>query len=123
MKKSINAQKFKVVNILLNKSSLFDENVIHLILNYYWLILENKHKVLLEWIPIEKLDWNMLSLNPNAIDLLNENDDKIFWHNMTFNPNVNKLLKNKDKNLKGKLFFVKVIIGLLFVEQLIQLNC
>jgi hypothetical protein len=37
---------FKVVNIILNKSS-FDENVIHLILNYYWLMLDNKHKVLL----------------------------------------------------------------------------
>jgi hypothetical protein len=36
---------FKVVNIILNKS-IFDENVIHLILNYYWLMLD-KHKVLL----------------------------------------------------------------------------
>ena len=32
-----------------------------------------------DWIDIDKLDWFGLSLNPNAIDLLKENKNKIDW--------------------------------------------
>ena len=35
--------------------------------------------VLHDWIDINKLDWNMLSGNTSAIDLLKENIDKIDW--------------------------------------------
>ena len=35
---------------------------------------------LLEWIPIDKLDWHWLvSSNPNAIHLLEKNWDKVDW--------------------------------------------
>ena len=34
---------------------------------------------LLEWIPLEKLNWNNLSLNPNAIELLKEHPENIRW--------------------------------------------
>jgi hypothetical protein len=34
---------------------------------------------LLPWIPLEKLDWNNLSLNPNAIELLKEHPENIRW--------------------------------------------
>ena len=34
---------------------------------------------LLDWVDINKLDWKSLSLNPNAIELLKENQDKINW--------------------------------------------
>jgi hypothetical protein len=40
------SKQFKIVNILLKKS-IFDENIIHLILNYYWKSLDKKRKVLL----------------------------------------------------------------------------
>ena len=67
--------QFNVVKMILNKS-IFDENVIHIILTEYWKDLKNKRKVLLDWIDIEWLAWNILSTNPNAIDLLENNKDK-----------------------------------------------
>jgi hypothetical protein len=82
MPESRAVRKFKVVNIILNKLSqtIFDDNIIHIILNFYWKLLDNKKKVLLDWIPIDKINWDMLSLNFNAIDLLEENEDKINWN-------------------------------------------
>jgi hypothetical protein len=35
--------------------------------------------VLHDWIDITKLNWSWLSCNTNAIQLLNENPDKIDW--------------------------------------------
>ena len=50
------------------------------------------------WIPIEKLDFKKLSLNPNAIHLLEKNMDKIDWEELSKNPNAIDLLeKNIDK--------------------------
>ena len=34
---------------------------------------------LLDWIPLEKLDWFGLSQNPAAIHILEQNPDKIDW--------------------------------------------
>ena len=53
---------------------------------------------LLDWIDINKIDWDYLSENPNAIELLKENQDKINWINLSKNPNAISLLKkNQDK--------------------------
>ena len=41
-----------------------------------------------DWVDINKLDWNTLSENPNAIKLLKENKDKINWRVLSGNPNV-----------------------------------
>ena len=38
------------------------------------------HMKLRNWIDENKLDWNNLSSNPNAIELLKENKDKIDWY-------------------------------------------
>ncbi len=38
---------------------------------------------LLGWIPLDKLDWDWLSGNPNAIHLLEQNIDKINWYNLS----------------------------------------
>ena len=40
---SIATRKFKIVKFLLSKS-IFDENIIHIILQYYWNILDGKKK-------------------------------------------------------------------------------
>ena len=64
-------KKFNITKLLLSKS-IFDDNVIHCILTYYWKLLDNKRKVLLPWININNLYWNKLSRNPNAIDMLRE---------------------------------------------------
>jgi len=51
-----------------------------------------------DWIDINKLDWIGLSLNPNAIDLLERNLDKVVWSFMCENPNAVSLLeKNPEK--------------------------
>ena len=50
------------------------------------------------WIDINKLDWWMLSYNPSAIHLLEQNPDKIVWTNLSCNPNAIHLLEqNPDK--------------------------
>ena len=46
---SFAVKRFNTVKIILNKS-MFDENVIHIILTEYWKDLKNKRKVLLDWI-------------------------------------------------------------------------
>ena len=43
---------------------------------------------LLEWIPFNKLDWFWLSRNPNTIQLLEKNLDKVRWHRLSQNPNI-----------------------------------
>ena len=71
---------------------------------------------LLDWIPLDKLSWTNLSLNPNAIHLLEQllalpkvlegkaslflkqNIDKISWWQLSRNPNAIHLLEqNMDK--------------------------
>jgi hypothetical protein len=36
----------------------------------------------------DKIVWDNLCLNPNAIDLLKENEDKINWYNLSQNPSI-----------------------------------
>jgi hypothetical protein len=48
-----------------------------------------------DWIDINKINWDCLSLNPNAIKLLKENKDKINWEELSRNPNAIELLKKK----------------------------
>ena len=43
---------------------------------------------LLEWIPFNKLDLNMLSVNRNAIPILEKNLDKVNWNWLSRNPNI-----------------------------------
>ena len=57
------------------------------IIEQYKTIFKIKY-VLRDWIPIEKLDWPRLSSNPNAIELLEENQDKINWYWFSLNPSI-----------------------------------
>ena len=45
---------------------------------------------LINWMPEDKLDWNLLCLNPSpgAIQLLAENPDKIYWNWLSTNPSI-----------------------------------
>ena len=55
---------------------------------------------LLDWVPLEKLDWRGLSQNssPGAIELLEKNLDKVSWSNLSHNLSAIHLLeKNPDK--------------------------
>ena len=56
---------------------------------------------LLDWVDINKLHWDGLSRNPNAISLLEENLDELYdencFRNLSENPNAISLLeKNPD---------------------------
>ncbi len=44
--------------------------------------------ILRSWIPFEKLDWVYLSANPNAIELLKANPEKIKWNGLSKNKNI-----------------------------------
>src|SRR5574343_87098 len=51
-----------------------------------------------DWISLEKIYWGALSANPNAIELLEANQDKIHWEWLSLNPNAMHLLEaNPDK--------------------------
>jgi len=50
--------------------------------------LNIKEYRLLPWIHIHKLVWDELSLNPNAIYLLEKNQDKINWDSFSSNPSI-----------------------------------
>ena len=53
---------------------------------------------LLYWIPFEKLQWDELSRNPNAIHLLEQNLEKIHWWGLSKNPGAIHLLEaNPEK--------------------------
>ena len=58
-------------------------------------------KCLLPWIVnnIERqISWSQLCINPNAIHLLEANQDKIDWFYLSHNPNAIHLLEaNQDK--------------------------
>ena len=61
----------------------------------------NEKYKLLDWININRLNNNNLSLNKNAIELLKENKDKIVWWIFSQNPNIftydYKLMKENMK--------------------------
>ena len=51
-----------------------------------------------DWVQSDKIDWEWLSRNPNAIHLLEQNLDKIDWDVLSENPNAIHLLEqNFDK--------------------------
>jgi hypothetical protein len=53
-----------------------------------------KHKMkLLDWIVFERLKKNYTSLNPNAIDILEEHPHNIIWEKLSNNPNAIKYWK------------------------------
>jgi len=73
--------------------------------DYVSLYMNNKMKVVHEEIisnhPFfkkDKIKWELLSKNPNTIELLIENPEKIDWYRLSHNPNAIDLLKtNLDK--------------------------
>jgi hypothetical protein len=40
------------------------------------------------WVNVDKLNWTVLSANPNAISLLERNPEKIDWTGLSGNPNA-----------------------------------
>ena len=55
-----------------------------------------------DWVDIDEISWAFLSINPNAIELLKENQNKIDWFQFSKNPNIftydYEKMKEKMKN-------------------------
>ena len=62
-------------------------------------VINNKvPRKLLDWIPIDELNWEYMSSNPNAIHLLEKNLGKVSWYSLSSNPNAIHILEeNLDK--------------------------
>ena len=58
------------------------KDIVNIIIDYA------KCYTLLSWIDINKLDWNSLSRNPNAIDLLEANKDMIDYEWLSMNLSI-----------------------------------
>ena len=54
---------------------------------------------LLDWIPEDKLDWEWLSFNPNALHMLEANPMKMFWHRLSMNPNALHMLEARPDKI------------------------
>ena len=59
---------------------------------------------LLDWIDENKLNWNYLSKNKNAIKLLKKNQDKINWYYLSENINAIELLKENQNKIDWDYF-------------------
>ena len=60
----------------------FPEELINIISEY------SEEFNLLEWIPLEKLDWSELSKNKNAIHLLEKYPEYVDWDKLSKNENA-----------------------------------
>ena len=49
---------------------------------------------------LSKINWDILSENPNAIKILNDNIDKINWYSLSKNPNAITILKEYPEKIK-----------------------
>jgi len=56
-----------------------------------------------DWVDINKINWDCLSENRNAIKLLEENEDKINWSLLSSNSNAIKLLNNNKDKIKFRI--------------------
>jgi len=76
------------INASMRRVSLhaLPDDILEKIVNKYESLFSRIKYKLKDWIPPEKLDWNFLSRNPNAIDLLKENQDEINWDALSANP-------------------------------------
>ena len=72
---------------------------------------QNIPRKLRNWIPIESLDWNGLSVNPNAIQLLEQNLEKADYFSLLSNPNPDALrLIEKKEHAKSLLRFLPNVL-------------
>jgi hypothetical protein len=109
LKDNINSSPESIKNKMnMKKMSILDlpDDILNNVVEIFEKLLKYE---LLDWIPIEKLDWDKLLLNPNAYDFLSlpENREKINWDwkQLSKNPNISKLIK------KLKIFNKKSISG------------
>ena len=90
--KRLNASKMR------GSLNTLPEDVYSVIVDQYKKLFRIKY-VLKDWVPINKLYWDFLSMNPNAIELLKANPEEIDWGYLSQNPNAIELLKANPKKI------------------------
>ena len=70
-------------------------DVLKIVVSY---LVKPKMKIL-DWVLLDKIDWEILSSNPNAIHLLEQNIDKIDWNVLSLNPSIFEI----DIEVKAKI--------------------
>ena len=61
-------------------------------------LYQNMFKPIYKFQHLDKVNWDYLSRNPNAIHILEKNLDKVYWDILSGNPNAIPILeKNLDK--------------------------
>ena len=90
--KSLNASKRR------GSLNTLPDNVYSVIVKQYKKLFRIKY-VLKDWVLKEELNWNMLSGNPNAIELLKANPKRIYWKLLSRNPNAIELLTANQDNI------------------------
>jgi len=75
---------------------------LHIIEKYKNIFKEIKY-VLKDWILKENLIFDTLSKNPNAIDLLKNNETKLYWPYISMNPNAIEILKKNTNKIDWKI--------------------
>lgn len=100
-------KKFFWVKKFLDNSVKFNENIVSIILKYYWNLLSDKKKILKDWISIDDLDLETLNLNYNAIDFFIDNPDKICLNVIcqNENPKILELLENINLPNNNEIWF------------------
>ena len=116
-KENINLSPKSIKNKMKPKMTLnkLPEELRTQIVKQYESLFPTKY-VLRDWIPLDKIRWNQLSINPNAIDLLREKiteesemdeddleklkeSEKIDWEFLSANPAAIELLKENPKKI------------------------
>jgi hypothetical protein len=92
--KNISKSPESIANIINNPITILPQDLRSIILDKFFEMLPTKY-VLLDWIDQKKLNWFILSKNPNAIDLLESNPDNINWNILSNNPNAIDLLEKR----------------------------
>ena len=67
-----------------------------------------------DWVDIDKLNWDSLSENSNAISLLKENQDKINWWYFSKNPNIFEYDYIKMKETMKKSGIAEELMSVIF---------
>ena len=67
-----------------------------------------------DWVDIDKISWDFLSLNPSAIELLKENQNKINWLMISKNPNIFTYNYEKMKETMNNSGIVEELMAYIF---------
>ena len=91
-------------------------------IEYWYYLSANPNAIELLKKNKDKINWYQLSTNPNAIELLKDNQDKINWFFLSANPNAIELLKDNQDKIDWSMFSTNPSIFTYDYEKMRNLN-